>query len=149
MPNPLPREMRAAGLRVAVVSAAFLMPIVTGCVPTMEPVVPTITGRVVVDKVPAAGARILVVERAGAVACQGARLAAVSGADGAFLVEGRNHLVLAPLAGDPEPRWEVCVEYGGVVHPGYRPFGFGLPSAVQMTCDVSRIPTDAFDGVCR
>lgn len=99
---------------------SFLLAILAGCVPTMEPLVPTITGRVVVDKAPAAGARILVAERAGAVACKEARLAAVSAADGAFLVEGSNHLVLAMVGGDPVPKWELCVEYGGVRYPGYR-----------------------------
>jgi len=46
------------------------------------------------------------------------------------------------------PVWELCVEHGGALHPGYRPYGFGLSHHVQLTCDITKAAKGSFDGVC-
>ena len=139
--------MHSLAFRAAIVVATLGS--AAGCVRVVrEPTLPALQGRVVLGDTPVAGARILVTKQRGTAACQDMRLAASTAADGSFEFEGERAFVLVPVAGDPTPTWEVCVEYDGVVHPGYRPFGFGLQDKVQLACDIGKTPTHPFEGIC-
>lgn len=108
---------------------------------------PGVSGVVLSDGAPLAGARVHLHPSLTSAPCGPSRLSTTTDAGGGFSFKGRKALELLVVVGDRPDRWALCIESGGEFIDGWRATGVGYPpERIAFTCDVQATPQPAQRG---
>ena len=113
---------------------------------------PEISGIVLSDGAPVAGARIYVHHSLSAEQCGPSKISATTDLEGKFAFTGRKEVQLLVVMGDRLDRWALCIESDGRFIDGWRANGIGYPpSRSSFTCDVNAASQagPSGRGICR
>ncbi len=110
---------------------------VSGCLPSRPTVTPAVSGRILLNGTPVAGAKVYVVDRLKSKDCSASKLEATTSPSGVFSIESTRAFEWS-MPGDRLVDLSVCVNYNGEWVMGYRESHVGYPrSKVHLECDLS------------
>jgi hypothetical protein len=114
--------------------------------------VPRVSGVVLSNDTPVAGATIHIHDALTAGQCGPSSLSVTTDREGGFSFEGRRRLELLAVMGDRLNRWALCIELDGRFVAGWQANGVGYPpKQIVFTCDLQANARSApgGSGLCR
>ena len=121
----------------------------SGCLvfPYRAQLQPNVTGQILADGQPIAGAKVFVLRYLRQKACSESDSEASTDLNGKFFISELRETRFVLALGDPGEVWGICIQHNGNFIVGWRALGIGIsPRNATVKCDISLSEQDDKDG---
>ena len=108
---------------------------------------PNVTGQILQNGQPVAGAQVFVLSYLRQKACSESDSAANTDLNGRFSIAEVRETRFVLAFGDPGEVWGICIQHNGNFTVGWRAGGIGIsPRSATVKCDISQSEQQGWDG---